>query len=850
MNCDANIFFWAIICSCIIDRIHSASSLESYVLACGASSNATDANGRKWISDTEFLNAPEKTTSATAQSQDPSLPSPVPYMRARIFHSKSSYKFSISPVKRHWIRLHFYPSFYNSLNCFDSFFSVTVDGFTLLNNFSASITAQALTQAYILREFTLIPIKSGALSLTFIPSTNYDNSFAFVNGIEIISMPEIFGVVPYVGFSDMSMDAEYYSMQTMYRLNVGGQFIPGTNDSGLLRTWYDDSPYIFGAAEGVSPKASKKVRIEYPSSVPKYIAPVDVYTTARMMGPNQTLNLNFNLTWVFQIDMNFTYLVRFHFCEYQLSKANQRVFDIFINNQTAYSGADVIGWTGGKGVPVYKDFAIHVDDKSGDDQLWVALHPDATSQPEYYNAILNGLEIFKVNDTKGNLAGINPVPSPTPESPEKRPAFSSKSNNHGQTVGIVLGTVAGFGLVVAGISLFRYGRKKVVEGNGGRSSWLPLYGSSRSSGTKTSKSSGSSRYTSSGGGLCRYFSLPEIKLVTNNFDDSGVIGVGGFGKVYKGYIDGGTVVAIKRANPSSEQGVHEFQTEINLLSKLRHRHLVSLIGACEEDNEMILVYDYMANGTLREHLYKNSKSNLSWNQRLDICIGSARGLHYLHTGAKHTIIHRDVKSTNILLDENWVAKVSDFGLSRTGPTINETHVSTVVKGSFGYLDPEYFRRQKLTEKSDVYSFGVVLFEVLCNRPALNPNLPKEQVSLAEWAILNHQRGTLDAIIDPHIKGQITLDCFKNFAEIAIKCLSDNGVHRPSMGSVLWNLEYSLQFQNNPDGPERVAEQKANEAYKMHTTLLTIEEEDDELYEGQDEHSANEVFSQIVNPQGR
>nr|GEW34680.1 concanavalin A-like lectin/glucanase, subgroup [Tanacetum cinerariifolium] len=220
---------------------------------------------------------------------------------------------------------------------------------------------------------------------------------------------------------------------------------------------------------------------------------------------------------------------------------------------------------------------------------------------------------------------------------------------------------------------------------------------------------------------------------------------------------------------------------------------------------MILVYEYMP--TLAEHLFKLSPDDsrdftpLTWDQRLKICIGAARGLDYLHTGTHHGVIHRDVKTSNILLDESFVGKISDFGLSKvenTSQLLAKSYVSTNIKGTVGYLDPDYFLSRKLSRKSDVYAFGVVLFEVLCGRPAVDPGLEEDQRSLAIWARQSIREGKLDQIIDPHLKGEISPHCLKVFVELAEKCLENQPKKRPSMAKIISGLEFALEQQERTD----------------------------------------------------
>ncbi|KAK3188564.1 hypothetical protein Dsin_028125 [Dipteronia sinensis] len=284
------------------------------------------------------------------------------------------------------------------------------------------------------------------------------------------------------------------------------------------------------------------------------------------------------------------------------------------------------------------------------------------------------------------------------------------------------------------------------------------------------------------------FIYGEMALATNNFSSSCQVGQGGYGKVYMGILEDGAVVAIKRAQEGSLQGQREFLTEIEFLSRLHHRNLVSLVGYCNEEGDQMLVYEFMSRGTLRDQLSASkSQEPLGFAMRMLIALASAKGILYLHTEADPPVIHRDIKSTNILLDHKFTAKVADFGLSKLAPVPNTegivpTHVSTVVKGTPGYLDPEYFQTHQLTDKSDVYSLGVVFLELVTGMPPISngKNIVRE-VTIA------YQSGMIFSMIDRRM-GSYPPACVEKFVTLALKCSKEETESRPSMAEVVRELE--------------------------------------------------------------
>ncbi|WJZ94439.1 hypothetical protein VitviT2T_013299 [Vitis vinifera] len=288
------------------------------------------------------------------------------------------------------------------------------------------------------------------------------------------------------------------------------------------------------------------------------------------------------------------------------------------------------------------------------------------------------------------------------------------------------------------------------------------------------------------------FTYSELVNITNNFQK--VLGKGGFGSVYGGYLNDGTQVAVKMLSEQSAQGFKEFRSEAQLLTKVHHRNLAPLIGYCNEGRYKGIVYEYMANGNLREHLSGAGKDTpvLSWEQRLQIAVDAAQAFEYLHEGCKPPIIHRDVKTSNILLDGKLQAKVADFGLSRFMPSESRTIVSTQVAGTPGYLDPEYYISNNLNEKSDVYAFGIVLLELVTGHPAIIPG--HENTHLVDWLSPRLAGGEIRSIVDSRLNGDFNPNSAWKLVETAMACVPRSSIQRPTMSQVVADLKECLQME--------------------------------------------------------
>ncbi|MED6186518.1 hypothetical protein PIB30_067415 [Stylosanthes scabra] len=290
----------------------------------------------------------------------------------------------------------------------------------------------------------------------------------------------------------------------------------------------------------------------------------------------------------------------------------------------------------------------------------------------------------------------------------------------------------------------------------------------------------------------RRYSFNEVSNMTNNFER--ILGRGGFGTVYYGIIDD-IQVAVKMLSQSSVQGYQQFLAEVNILMRVHHRNLTCLIGYCNEETNIALIYEYMENGNLEEHLLeKNSRAKLfNWEERLNIAMDAAQGLEYLHNGCKPPIIHRDVKCSNILLNENFQAKMADLGLSRTFPVDGGTHVTTVIAGTPGYLDPEYRVSNRLTEKSDVYSFGVVLLEIITGKPAIIKAVV-DKIHISEWVESMLTKGDLKCIVDTRLQGDFETSSVWRAVEITMASVSNKSSKRPHMSDIVTELKECLAME--------------------------------------------------------
>ncbi|XP_015867769.1 proline-rich receptor-like protein kinase PERK15 [Ziziphus jujuba] len=377
----------------------------------------------------------------------------------------------------------------------------------------------------------------------------------------------------------------------------------------------------------------------------------------------------------------------------------------------------------------------------------------------------------------------------------------------GTMVAMILGIViGGFSMLVA-VGIFvifyrRWKRKKMLEL--GLQDHKP--GGDPSRDTKSSSSLASDKTPLSLGIALGYsqgtFTYEELAMATDNFSPDNLLGQGGFGYVHKGILPNGKQVAIKQLKAESVQGDREFRAEVEVISRIHHRHLVSLVGYCISGEQRLLIYEFVSNGTLEFHLHGKGRPTMNWPTRMKIALGSARGLAYLHEDCQPKIIHRDIKAANILLEDDFVPKVADFGLARFSSD-SDTHVSTRVMGTFGYLAPEYASSGKLTDRSDVFSFGVVLLELITGRRPISKAEPFADDSMVEWArpllVQALENDDFNALVDPRLQNDYDSTEMTRMVACAAACVRQSARLRPPMSQTVRALEGNIALNDLSEG---------------------------------------------------
>ncbi|THF97534.1 hypothetical protein TEA_001222 [Camellia sinensis var. sinensis] len=473
----------------------------------------------------------------------------------------------------------------------------------------------------------------------------------------------------------------------------------------------------------------------------------ELYTTARVSP--------LSLTYYGLCLGNGNYTVRLHFAEIvytndqTFDSLGKRIFDVYIQGKLVLKDFNIENEAGGPGNPIVKNFTAEVTSHTLKIHFyWAGKGTTGIPQRGVYGPLISAISVD--------------------------PNFKPPSE-HGKKiyVRVVAGAVVGAVFIVFLVLIILW-----------RKGWL---------GGKISADK-ELRGLDLQTGL---FTLRQIKAATTNFDAANKIGEGGFGSVYKGLLSDGTVIAVKQLSAKSKQGSKEFVNEIGMISGLQHPNLVKLYGCCVEGNQLILIYEYMENNCLSRALFGRDaicKLKLDWPTRQKICLGIARGLAYLHEESRLKIVHRDIKTSNVLLDKEFNAKISDFGLAKLYEDDN-THISTRVAGTIGYMAPEYAMRGYLTNKADVYSFGVVALEIVSGKSNTNYRPKEEFVYLLDWAYVLQERGSLLELVDPELGSEYSSEEAMVMLNVALLCTNASPTLRPTMSQVVSMLEGQTAVQD-------------------------------------------------------